>query len=111
MKFIARAVAMLSIACRVSTAAERSENFDINPKWDGHNNRAISPEPRKIRQDFGYSATSHCGGAPGEIGGFITPAAGAAHYAKKNPTPTFNQPLRPSRAPVFPGRHNHTAPL
>src|SRR6266404_8520792 len=77
-----------------SLAAERTENFDKDPGWDGHNNRATRPEPRNIRQDFGYSTTSHAGGAaPGEIGGFISPAAEPVYYAKEISTRTFNEPL------------------
>lgn len=33
-------------------AAERTEHFDKDPGWDEHNNRAKTPEPRSIRQDF-----------------------------------------------------------
>jgi len=40
-------------------AAERTEQFDKDPGWDSHNNRASSPSPRTIRQNFGYSGTSH----------------------------------------------------
>src|SRR5437899_1836867 len=69
-------------------AAERTEHFDRDPAWDGHNNRTTSPEPRMIKQDFGYSPTAHAGGATGEIGGFITPAGEPAYYAKKIPAAT-----------------------
>src|SRR5437016_2954046 len=97
MKARAGAIAIaVWIASGVCTGAERSENFDKDPNWDGHNNRAVSVEPRKIRQAFGYSATSHCGGLPGEMGGFITAAAEPAYYAKEIPTRTFNEPLSAS---------------
>lgn len=66
-----------------SQSAERRESFDADPLWDGHNNRTAVPEARRIRQDFGYSMTSHFGGAPGEFGGFITAAAEPAYYAKQ----------------------------
>src|SRR2546425_10885572 len=44
-----------------SQAAERTEPFDIDPLWDGHNNRTAAHQTRKVRQDFGYSMTSHFG--------------------------------------------------
>ena len=107
--------AVLWIACiviilgghSVAAAAERTEHFDKDPGWHGHNNRATSPEPRTIRQDFGYSNTAHVGGAPGEIGGFITPAAEPAYYAKKIPNRTFNDSLSASGKLVCAGREFH----
>ena len=98
---------LLLITCSACFAAERFENFDKDPNWDGHNNRARSPEPRKIRQDFGYSATSHCGGTPGEVGGFITPAAEPAYYAKEILKRTFNDSLSASGKLVCTGRQFH----
>jgi hypothetical protein len=89
-------------------AAEKSENFDTDPGWDAHNNRSAKPEPRTIRQDFGYSPTRHVQGAtPGEIGGFINPAAEPAYYAKKIPEKTFNDPLSASGKLVCEGRQFH----
>ncbi|HUG94309.1 MAG TPA: hypothetical protein VML55_25995 [Planctomycetaceae bacterium] len=65
-------------------AEERFQNFDRDPGWEGHNNRAAAPVPQAVRQDFGYSRTRHCGGdPPGELGGFLTPAAEPAWYAKR----------------------------
>jgi len=51
-----------------SIAEERTEHFDRDPGWEGHNNR-LAVSPRTIRQDFGYSQTSHAGGQAGEVGG------------------------------------------
>src|SRR5437879_10835063 len=107
MRLVAQSIATgLWIACVACIGAERAENFDKDPNWDGHNNRTTS-EPRKIRQDFGYSTTSHCGGAPGEIGGFITAAAEPAYYAKEISTRTFNEPLSASGKLVCTGRPFH----
>jgi len=89
-------IAILLGVRNIGVAAERTEHFDKDPAWHGHNNRATSPEPRTIRQDFGHSPTAHAGGAPGEIGGFITPAGEAAYYAKEIPTRTFNDSLTAS---------------
>jgi hypothetical protein len=76
-------LALVGGLATVAAADERFQNFDHDPGWDGHNNRALTPEPQLIRQDFGFSATSHCGGeTPGELGGFLTPAAEPAWYAK-----------------------------
>src|SRR5262245_3013780 len=80
----------------VLLAAERTERFDKDPGWEGHNNRATELQPRKVRQDFGYSASAHAGGKPGELGGWITPAAEPAYYAKKLPVKTFDDPLTAS---------------
>ena len=81
---------------RCVSAGERAEHFDKEPPWHAHNNRASSPEPRRIRQDFGYSNTAHAGGPPGEIGGYITGAAEPAYYAKKIPEQTLNDVLTAS---------------
>jgi hypothetical protein len=78
-----------------SLAEQRQENFDRDPGWDGHNNRSAKPET--IRQDFGWSANStNAGGAPGEIGGQVAPAAEPAYYGRKIPTRTFNDVLTAS---------------
>src|SRR5438132_4669324 len=57
------------VGCIVSPGAahERTERFDKDPGWEGHNNRASTPKPRRVRQDFGYSRTAHAGGQLGEI--------------------------------------------
>ncbi len=88
---MAALAALFSLTC---VAEERREAFDRDPQWDGHNNRATKPEPQPVRQDFGHSATKHAGGTTvGEIGGFITPAAEPAYYAKRIPKATFQDRL------------------
>jgi hypothetical protein len=87
-----RAIATVSLAtclAGLSAADDRFESFDRDPGWEGQNDRAGSPEPRAIRQDFGYSRTAHAGGRAGEIGGFLSPAAEPAYYAKVIPTATL----------------------
>lgn len=91
----------------VAVADERTERFDKDPGWDGHNNRAITPAKRTIRQDFGYSGTANTGGALGEIGGFITPAAEPAYYARKLPPLTFRDRLTASGRLLCKGREFH----
>ncbi|HTM53708.1 MAG TPA: hypothetical protein VL175_06740 [Pirellulales bacterium] len=78
----------------VLLAAERTEHFDREPNWDNHNNRATVPEAREVRQDFGYQAAP--GGAVGQVGGFITPAAEPAYYGAKIAPTTFDEPLSAS---------------
>jgi hypothetical protein len=73
----------LALSTLPLVAEERTQRFDRDPGWESVNNRVTSTRPRSIRQDFGYSKTTHTGGKPGEIGGFITPAAEPAYYAKK----------------------------
>src|SRR5437867_11402053 len=90
--FLAPAVPLVFLAC-IAGAEERTERFDRDPGWDSHNNRSAPSPPREIRQNFGYSNTSHSGGKPGEIGGFITPAAEPAFYAKKLTQYSFNDRL------------------
>jgi hypothetical protein len=76
---------------------ERRQKFDRDPGWDGRNHRATTPEPQEIRQEFGYGATRHAGGeSPGEIGGFLTPAAEPAYYAKRIPPANFGDRLTAS---------------
>jgi hypothetical protein len=94
-------------AAFTAIAAERTQNFDNDPGWDGHNNRATRPEPRQVRQDFGYSRTSHFGGAPGEMGGFISSVAEPAYFAKEIPTKTFNDSLSASGKLTCPGHEFH----
>ncbi len=90
-----------------SAAEDRVERFDRDPGWDGHNNRAAVPEPRAVRQDFGYSRTAHAGGTPGEIGGFLSPAAEPAYYAKVIPTATLDDALSASGTLAMDGRPTH----
>jgi hypothetical protein len=88
-------------------AEDRVQRFDADPGWDGHNNRASAPEPRNVRQDFGYSLTAHAGGQPGEIGGFLSPAAEPAYYAKPIPAASFDDTLTASGTLVLDGRPTH----
>lgn len=89
-------------------AEKRSQNFDEDPRWDGHNNRASTPEPQLVRQDFGYTKTRHAGGSSsGEIGGFMTPAAEPAYYAKRVPTASFKDRLTASGKLACTGRQFH----
>ena len=85
--------------------AERTERFDRDPGWEGRNHRSVMP--RKVRQDFGFSATAHAGGKAGEMGGFITPTAEPAFYAKKLPPSTFKDRLSASGTLACTGQAFH----
>src|SRR5262249_42519229 len=75
--------------------------------WEGRNNRPDRTLARTVRQDFGYSASRHAGGAMGEIGGFVTPAAQPAFFAKKIPARSLQDPLSASWILTCPGRKVH----
>jgi hypothetical protein len=87
---------VLLVGVRSGAADERTERFDRDPGWDGYNNRATTPKPRTIKQDFGYSRTAHAGGKIGEMGGFISAAAEPAYYAKKITEKSFDGVLSAS---------------
>ncbi len=80
---------VLSCLCVVwllgtSQAEQRFESFDRDSGWDAYHNRSVRPET--IRQDFGFSAdTAHAGGAHGEVGGTLQPAAEAAYFRHSRP--------------------------
>jgi hypothetical protein len=95
---------LLGLVLLLSAAASRgagemrlkTERFDRDPGWDGRNNRPVKPGTRPVRQDFGWSPTRHAAGAPGEIGGFVTPAAELAYYGKPLEPLTLEQPITAS---------------
>ena len=98
------------LVCWVATwamAEERTERFDKDPGWEGRNNRSAVSEKRTVRQDFGYSRTANAGGKPGEVGGFITPAAEPAYYARKLGPKTFDDHLSASGTLLCQGRQFH----
>jgi hypothetical protein len=77
----------------------KTESFDRDPGWIGVNNRsAKSRAPRRVRQDFGFSAhTNHAGGdAPGEFGGRISPAGESAFFGKSIRSTSLDRQLTAS---------------
>ena len=74
----------------------KTEHFDKDPGWEGHNNRVVLKEYPTIRQDFGYSATGFAGNAAGEMGGFVTRASEPAFYADKIGAKTLDEKLSAS---------------
>lgn len=97
-------VGMALVFAGWAAAGERTERFDRDPGWDGHNNRPAAGAARVVRQDFGYSKTTGVVGAAGAVGGLVTPAAETAYYAKALAPRTFRDPLAASgRLVVKPG--------
>jgi hypothetical protein len=94
-------LSILFLSSVLLPGAERSQSFDTDPRWDGHNNRPAG-EPREVVQDFGYSATKTSTATPGEIGGTITPAGEPAWYAAKLAPLTFNDKFSASGTMVVP---------
>src|SRR4051794_31249668 len=55
--------------------ALRTESFDKDPGWEGHNNRIVPERLPTVTQNFGYSKTNFAGKGAGELGGQITRAS------------------------------------
>jgi hypothetical protein len=79
-------------------------NLDTDPKWEARGNQAKF-EDRVIRpfHDFGYSNTSHAGGAKGEIGGVIWRNEAPAYYGDRIGPVTLNDKLHVSGTMAFTG--------
>ncbi len=76
--------------------ALREESFDVEPPgWEGVHHRSTFFEAKEVRQDFGYSPSTHkAGGKTGEIGGRIQPAAEKAYYGRRLPVEqSFDSPM------------------
>ncbi|HEY1381897.1 MAG TPA: hypothetical protein VGF55_34170 [Gemmataceae bacterium] len=61
----------------------KTESFDADPGWEGHNNRIVPQRVPTVTQDFGYSPTNFAGTEKGELGGHVTRASEPAFYADK----------------------------
>ena len=90
-------------------AEQRTEHFDQDPQWDGVNNRAKSPEPQLITQDFGYSKTQHAGGRvePAKSAGCSRPPPSRAFTRNRSSTKSFDDKLEASGKFACTGRHFH----
>jgi WD40 repeat protein len=76
--------------CLGATPGLKTETFDRDPGWEGHNNRIVPEKPLIVTQDFGYSATNHAGKSAGEVGGTIQRSTTPAYYAAEIPTRTLD---------------------
>jgi hypothetical protein len=74
----------------------KSESFDRDPGWEGHNNRVVPAEVPIVTQDFGFSATNNAGKAKGEMGGTVTRASEPAFYGDKIGPRTLDDKLSAS---------------
>lgn len=68
----------------------KTETFDHDPGWEGHNNHIVPNNVLKVTQDFGFSTTNSAGKAAGEIGGRIQRSTTPAHYAAEIPAKTLD---------------------
>jgi hypothetical protein len=102
-------VAMFVDSSRAQTMLFNTETFDVDPGWDGRNNRASDAGPRQIVQNFGFDgSSSNAGGPAGEIGGFITPAGEPAYYGKVIPIKSFGDTMSASGILNVPQGGGHT---
>src|SRR3954452_7108005 len=74
----------------------KSESFERDPGWEGHNNRLKPKGDKTVRQDFDYCPTNIAGKEKGEIGGTIWRSPSRAYYAAPIPTKTLNDKLSAS---------------
>jgi hypothetical protein len=74
----------------------KTETFDKDPGWEGHNNHIVPAHLPTVTQDFGYSKTNFAGKAAGEMGGQVTRASEPAYYADKIGPKTLDEKLSAS---------------
>ncbi len=97
MRIVMQFIMMFLILAGPVYCTDRTNNFSTDPGWDAKNNRIDPANAPAVIQDFGYSPTSHCGGAvPGEVGGIVQRSLTHASYAKIIPARTLNDPLKAS---------------
>src|SRR5947209_13236146 len=77
-------------------SALKTQSFDKDPGWEGHNNRIVPQRVPTVTQDFGYSKTNAAGKGAGELGGRITRASEPAYYADKIGPVTLDEKLSAS---------------
>jgi hypothetical protein len=88
--------AMLEPGAGAEKPTIKSESFDRDPGWEGHNNRIVPRELPSIVQDFGYSKTNFAGKAVGEMGGQVWRASEPAFYAARIAPRTLDNRLTAS---------------
>jgi hypothetical protein len=89
-------LAVAGVADDQSRPVIKSESFDKDPGWEGHNNRLVPTVIPTITQDFGYSETNVAARDKGELGGRVTRSATPAHYAARVAGKTLNDRLSAS---------------
>lgn len=76
-------------AAVAAAPALKTESFEHDPGWEGHNNHIVPKNVLVVKQDFGFSATNIAGRAAGEIGGRIQRSTTPASYAAEIPVKTL----------------------
>jgi len=99
-KCIAAFLFLLTLSIFSQQTSLRTERFDRDPNWDGHNNRIGLNNSVTVRQDFGYTNNSPFHKAA--IGGWISTAASPAFYAKKLETLTLSNSFSASGKIIVP---------
>ncbi len=95
-------IAVIAIALATVAAEEppkqsvKTESFDQDPGWEGHNNRLLPKVLPSITQDFGYSETNFTSTQKGELGGKIFRCMTPCYYAAKIEPKTLNDKLSAS---------------
>lgn len=93
MKHIFLCVALLgseSLLTGAEAPKLKTESFERDPGWEGHNNHIVPKKALVVKQDFGFSPTNLVGKTKGEIGGRIQRSTTPASYAAKIPTKTLD---------------------
>jgi len=92
---LAASLALIAAELQPQTVL-KTEHFDRDPGWDGHNNRVKVEKPNSVIQDFGYSQTNRAGGkAAGEFGGRVQRCNTSAFYGMRLDQPkTLDSKLR-----------------
>lgn len=85
-----RLLILLCIQPAAFAAELKSESFDHDPGWEGHNNHIVPKHVLTVKQDFGFSATNIAGKSSGEIGGRIQRSTTPASYAAQIPVKTLD---------------------
>jgi len=100
---------MITIGALLLAAALKTETFDRDPVWEGHNNRTAPADVETVTQDFGYSATSRASKEKGEIGGTVWRAVRPAWYAETISPKTLDDKLSASGRFAITGKGSSAA--
>ena len=65
-----------------------TENFNVDPNWDGHNNRSTFFGPATVTESFGYSSN--------RVGGTINPTGEVSYFAQSVSNSNLNSTLSAS---------------
>src|SRR5689334_16484479 len=75
---------------------QKTQSFDRDPGWEGHNNNLKPKVDKVVKQDFDFSLTNFAGKEKGEIGGTLWRSPSRAYYAAKIPKKTLNDKMTAS---------------